>query len=107
MQEKLKKSVWDYLFYASIGVLTIWLILKVTGIINTPVWLEYGVPLGAFIVSFLTFHQGFMDKIFLLTTSIARLESNDAKLEVNFARLEEHLIHLDKDIEIIKTNLQK
>jgi len=93
MQEKLKRSVWDYLFYASMSILTIWLILKVTGVINTPFWLEYGVLIGTFILGFFTFYQSMIDKIIVLST--------------NDARIEAHLIHLDKNVEFLKTNFQK
>ncbi len=67
MQTQFKKSIWDYLFYSSLIVLTIWLFLKVVGIIHIPVWLEYGVPIGTLIVSFFTVYQGLVDKLFIVT----------------------------------------
>jgi hypothetical protein len=39
-----KVSIWQILFYFSMFILTVWLILKVTGVIQTPLWLEYGIP---------------------------------------------------------------
>lgn len=93
MQTQFKKSVCDYLFYTSLIIMSIWLFLKVVGIINTPVWLEYRIPIGMFIFGFFTFYQSLIDKIFILSL-------NDAKLE-------EHILHIDKDIEFLKTALQK
>ena len=91
----MKRSVWDYLFYASLLILLIWLILKVTGVIRTPVWLEYGVPIATVIMTFFTFYQGLLDKIFSMQLQINVLAVNDA-------RIEERLKHLDKDFEELK-----
>ncbi len=91
IEAKIKRPIWDYLFYASMLVLTIWLVLKVIGIIKTPVWLEYGVPIGSAILAFSTFFQSINDKI--------------AKLLASDARLEAILMHHDKDLERIKDAL--
>lgn len=87
----MQKTIWDYLFYFSMSVLTVWLILKVAGIINTPVWLEYGVPIGSFIVGFVTFFQSLSDKF--------------TRLQMNDVRMDEKLTHLDRDIERIKDDV--
>lgn len=34
-------SFWDVLAWIALGIIIIWLILKMFGVINTPVWLEY------------------------------------------------------------------
>lgn len=88
----LKKSIWDYLFYASLLIIFIWLILKVTGVINTPAWLEYGVPIGGAIITFLTFYQGLMDRIIILS--------------INGARSDERLMHMERDVGILKKDVE-
>jgi len=98
IEPHMKRPIWDYLFYASMSVLTIWLILKVVGIIKTPVWLEYGVPIGSAIVSFATLFQSINNKFDKINDSISDLRSSDA-------RLESKLIHLDRDIERLKDKL--
>ena len=87
----LKRSIWDYLFYASLLIISIWLILKVSGVISSPAWLEYGIPVAGAVVTFLTFHYSIMDKI--------------VTLSVNMARSEERLIHVEKDIGILKGDI--
>ncbi len=89
--QPMKHSIWDYLFYASMAVILIWLALKMTGVIQTPIWLEYGVPVGSFVVGFIMLFQSINDKITALST--------------NDARMEEHLKHLDKDVESIRASL--
>jgi len=32
-QRVMRKTVWDYLFFASLGVVALWLVLKVMGVI--------------------------------------------------------------------------
>ena len=91
-----RRSIWDYLFYLCWSVLMLWFILKVFGVINTPIWLEYWVPLGSFVLGFLMFYQSFMDKILSLIASISKLAVNDA-------RMESRLDHIEKDVEILKT----
>lgn len=88
---KMKRPIWDYLFYLSLLILTVWLILKVTGVINTPVWLEYGVPIGSFILTFLTMFQSWNNRFSELIVQVARVEST--------------VVHHDKDLERLKETL--
>ena len=98
MIQPMKRSVWDYLFYASMAVILIWLVLKMTGVIQTPIWLEYGVPIGSFVVGFIMFFQSINDRFVSMLMQIGTLSSNDA-------RMEEHLKHIDQDVEILKTDV--
>ena len=41
------KDVWDYLAWFMVGFITVWVILKMFGIINIPVLVEYSPLLGA------------------------------------------------------------
>ncbi len=43
----IQRNFWDYLAWICLAGITIWLILKVLGIINTPLWLEYSPIFGA------------------------------------------------------------
>lgn len=97
--QPLRKTIWDYLFYASMAILTLWLILKSAGIIKTPFWLEYGVPIGTLILGFLTFYQSLNDKILTLSVS-------DARLEERLARLDDKFVHIDRDVESLKRALR-
>lgn len=74
-------SPWQVLFYVSWSVVALWLILKLTGIINTPVWLEYGVPIAGLLLGALAHYQHIIETL--------------AKLVVKVE-------HLDKDVEMLK-----
>ena len=98
IEPQMKRPIWDYLFYLSMLILTIWLILKVIGVIKTPVWLEYGIPIGSFIIGMVTFFQSINDKFNMLIFSVGDLRANDA-------RVESKLIHMDRDLERLKDRL--
>lgn len=89
MQRKL--NVWDYVVYISLLVLTIWVLLKITGIIQTPLWLEYGVPILCLIFTAFGFYQNLLNNI--------------NEISINLAILNTKFSHLDKDVEIMKRDL--
>ena len=74
-------SPWQILFYFSLSVLTLWLILKVAGVIQTPVWLEYGVPIASLILVALAQYQHIIETLAQLVVKVD---------------------HLDKDVEMLK-----
>jgi hypothetical protein len=73
------------------AVLGLWLVLKSVGIIKTPFWLEYGVPIGTFALGLITFYQSLIDKVL--------------RLSVNDARMDSRLEHLEHDVDIMKTDV--
>lgn len=82
---------WDIIFYTSLLVLTIWVILKSIGVIHTPTWLEYGVPFTGLIFTALSFYQKIIEKVNTIAVGLATLN-------VRFD-------HLDKDVEGLKENM--
>jgi len=83
-----KMSPWQLLFYVSWAVIALWLILKLAGVINTPVWLEYGVPLASVLLGIFGMYQNILEQLKSLTVGFATL---NAKLE-----------HVDKDVDTLK-----
>jgi len=69
-----KISKWQILFYLSLTVITIWLILKVTGVIHTAPWLEYGVPIAGFILGLLSFYQDLLENVHAIAIDTATLK---------------------------------
>lgn len=102
----MKRTIWDYLFYLSMLVVGVWLVLKVTGYIQTPLWLEFGVPGGALFIGFLTFYQGLMNKMFAMQRDISKLAINDARTEERLKHVEIKLTHIDCDVESLKTDVK-
>lgn len=72
-------------------VLTIWLILKVTGVIQTPLWLELGVPVASLIIGVFALYHNLLEKM--------------NQLAVNMATLSTKFDHLDKDVESLKKRI--
>lgn len=84
-------SVWQLLFYISWAILSIWLILKVAGIIQTPLWLEYGVPIGSLIIGIFGLYHNIIEAF--------------NKVSVNLAALSSKVDHIEKDLELVKTKV--
>ncbi|MAF34797.1 hypothetical protein CMO91_03045 [Candidatus Woesearchaeota archaeon] len=68
-----RESAWHYLFYFSLGVLTVWTILKVVGVINSPAWLEVGLP-AALILSALSLYQNLLDKFHVVLVELGKVQ---------------------------------
>ena len=88
---KNKVSFWQIVFYTSLAILTVWLILKVIGVIQTPVWLEYGVPIASLIATILAFYKEILDKINLVVVGLATI---NVKVD-----------HIDNDVDVLKEDM--
>jgi len=91
--EKMKREVtkWEISVYVALSIIFIWLILKVTGVIHTPPWLEYGVPIASGLFAFLGLYRDLMEKFYTLRIEVVQMKSD--------------IGHLDKDMEIVKKSL--
>lgn len=105
-------SIWQVLFYLSMLVLTAWLILKVTGVIQTPLWLEYGVPVASLIIGVFAFYHNLIENINKLAVTIAMLSTKFDYLNIDIKELNlkvDHLgkkvDHLDNDVEFLKKRI--
>ena len=67
------------LFYAGLGTLTLWVLLKVTGVINTPVWLEFGVPVISLVIALFALYHDLLISISNIAVSVAKI---GVKMEV-------------------------
>lgn len=83
-----KISFWQVLFYLSLAVVTLWLILKLSGIIQTPVWLEFGVPIAGLIVGIFSLYHDIISAIQRLGDRISPLETRLSSVEkdINFLK---------------------
>ncbi len=89
---KIKLDFWEIVFYLSLIVLFMWVIFKSLGIIQTPFWLEFGVPSLSILFTILAFFKELMDNIKQMTVSLASL---NAKFE-----------YLEKDVTILKSDIE-
>ena len=79
------KQIWDYLAWIVLFLILVWLILKIVGVIHTPLWLEYSPLLGAVYIA-----GWAMNKLDRATEDIKELR-NDSK-------------RIDSDVGIIKNS---
>lgn len=88
---KYKLNFWDYVFYTSLLVLSIWVLLKITGIIQTPIWLEYGVPVFSIIFTTLAFYKNLLDNIKEITIGLATLNVKFTHLDGEFKEFKKEI----------------
>ena len=110
---KQKVSIWQILFYVSMASLTLWLILKLTGVIQTPDWLEYGFPAASLIISIFSFYQNLTENIKLLsvgfatlTVKVDHLESDMHVVKQDFGVLKHDVSSLKTDVSLIKKKIK-
>ena len=97
-----KLNVWDYMFYGSMLVLTVWLILKVTGVINTPVWLEYGVPSAGIIIGVFSLYHNLLKNLMHIVIKVDHLESDVHVLKSDVHTLKDDMRTVKHDISLLK-----
>lgn len=91
---KMQRPVWDYLFYLSMLIVLLWIFLKSVGIIKTPFWLEYGLPIASFVIGVLMLFHSISDKMADLRASDARMEAGLAHLENDVERVKDDIISM-------------
>lgn len=81
-------SIWDIIFFMSMGVLTLWLILKLTGVIQTPLWLEVGIPVATMIIGFCSLYTNLLEKVnhIAVDTAETRMRMNHFEKDMEFVR---------------------
>lgn len=100
MNELLENKVrfWEIVFYFALSIITVWLILKSIGIIQTPFWLQYGLPVGGFVLGILAFHHN-------IYSALRELAVGQAVLTTKVTHLEKKVDHLDEDVEYLKKDM--
>lgn len=100
MNELLENKVrfWEIVFYFALSVITGWLILKSIGVIQTPFWLQYGLPVGGFVLGILAFHHN-------IYSALRELAVGQAVLTTKVTHLEKKVDHLDEDVECLKKDM--
>ncbi|MBI2671541.1 hypothetical protein HYX16_01265 [Candidatus Woesearchaeota archaeon] len=94
-----KLKITKYLFYLGLLIIAVWALLKITGIVQTPLWFEIGLPTAGFIITMLSFYQDLyrsMNKIY------QDLSKDINKIAINVSILNTKFEHLDKDVEFLK-----
>jgi len=88
-----RHTFWEISFYVSLLLILLWLILKMTGVINTPPFLEYGFPILSALFAFFSIYRDILDRIGRISQGLTKA----------FMRIE----YQDKNITDIKENLRR
>ncbi len=102
---KQKISIWQILFYFSMGVVLLWLILKLSGVIQTPVWLEFGVPIAGLFVGIFTMYHNLMRAITKVGITVATLIVKVDHLEKDVSSLKQDMHLVKQDMTLVKQDM--
>ena len=100
-----KELFWRVLFYISMGGLALWTVLKSVGIIQTPFWLEYGVPAGMLIVGIFSLFNNLLKNVHTVALGLAVLTSKVNHIEKDVTILKTDVSVLKTDINVLKTDV--
>ena len=83
---------WRYTFYGSLIVLSIWTVLKVIGVIQTPAIVEFGIPAAGLIVGVLALYKGLL---MMFHKMDVRFSVFEAKMGIRVGNVENKMENLD------------
>jgi len=95
ISKKTALSFWDVLAWIVLVLLVFWLILKMFGIINTPILIEYAPYFGIAYLGGWAMH------------TLARATRDIRDIKRNLSFLNKKTTEIDKDLEIIKEKCKK
>lgn len=99
-----KDQFWPAVFYFSMLVLFIWLVLKVTGTVQSPLWFDYGIPVGSFMLGILAFFRGFMQQFAKVEVRISVLET---RVDMGFSRVDSQFRHIDNRFSQVDSQISR
>lgn len=93
-----KLNFWDYVFYTSMSIVLLWIILKSVGIIHTPFWLQYGLPASSFVIGVFALYYN-------LIKSITDMAIKTGNIEKDVEILKDNNKVLKYDVDILKNKV--
>lgn len=90
-----KHTFWEISFYISLLLILLWLILKMTGVINTPPFLEYGLPILSAVYASFSIYRDILDRI-------GRIDKGLTKAFMKIELGERNMAIVQQDIEYLK-----
>jgi len=104
-ETSIKRSVWDWVFYASLGILTVWLIFKVTGVIQTPLIIEYGIPIASLILILFSFFEKFVEWFTTLSKEVGAVKVDVEHVKGDVGRVKGEVEHMEKRVERVEKDI--
>lgn len=103
MKNKIKLNkdlIYNILYWGSIGVVIVWIILKLLGIINSPVWQQM-IPFAGLIIPFIIKGMKDAESIGLIKPMYGEIKD----IRKDQMDMKERLIHVEKDMHYIRRDV--
>jgi len=95
-----KNKVYDIIFWVSMLVIVVWIILKMIGVINSPVWMQM-IPYMSIVFAAGAFYQS----INAMKADIADLKVRMCIVEKDIIQMQSGIKHFDSDLHSLKLKL--
>lgn len=89
-----KPSGWMILYYLGMAVVLLWALLKSAGVINTPEWLEIGVPAVAAVIGLYGIFKEILDRIHEVKLDVIVLRK-DTERDISLLQADVHSLRND------------
>ena len=86
-------KVYDWIFWTSLGIIAVWIVLKAVGIINTPTWQEL-LPFAGAIFAAGAFYQ-----------KIRGMDIDIKGIKGKIGHMDRDIGHLRIDVEVLKSDM--
>ncbi len=100
-----KLNFWDYVFYTSMSIVLLWIVLKSVGIIHTPFWLQYGLPASSFVIGVFALYYNLVKSITDMAIKTGNVEKDVEILKDTNKKIEKDIHLLKFDVNILKTKI--
>jgi hypothetical protein len=104
-QQKLRNSIYSFIYWASLIGILLWYILKSTGIIQTPLWIELS-PVAIAVFGAGAVVQQMRSDIFSLKGGFVKLQRNMEHVQQGLATLAQRTNHMEGDLHDVKARLR-
>ena len=100
-----RKTFWDIMFHVGLSMVLLWYFLKSFGIINTPFYLNYGLPTLGAVLTVLSIYHNFLQPIYETKGDVRELKADIKYVTKRVDHLEKDMHVVTKDINLLKTDM--
>ncbi|MEM4263746.1 MAG: hypothetical protein QW666_02515 [Candidatus Woesearchaeota archaeon] len=97
-------KIYDIIFWTSLGIVAIWVFLKMIGVIHSPVWIQMVPYAGAIFAAgvFYQFVKSMKRDVYDLKSRMNIIESRTNSIERDVTEIRTDLKHIDSDLHFLK-----
>ncbi len=102
-----KQKIYDFVFWTSMSVVAVWIVLKAVGVINTPIIVQL-IPYAGGIFAFGAFFQLIKEvknQVKEIKDDLGEVKKSQQSMLIDTSQIKIRLVHVEKDTEKIWSRL--